>query len=144
MPIPSPKKNEKESAYMGRCMPAIKEEFTSQDQRVAVCLTTFRRGKKQKSKATEVDICDTEAYQKTYKSQKRSELKDSDFLFPETRSFPIVSPEDVRDAINNFGRMKSNMTYDTFIKKLYNKAKDKGSEFVAAIPEKTKKEHNLS
>lgn len=144
MPIPKPKKNEKESSYMGRCMPAIKEEFTSQDQRVAVCLTTFRKGKKQKVKAMEIDITESEAYQKTYKGKKRSELKDSDFLFPETRSFPIVSPQDVRDAISNFGRMKSNMTYDAFIKKLYNKAKDKGPEFVAAIPDSTKKEHNLS
>jgi len=92
----------------------------------------------------EFDITETEAYQKTYKGKKRSELKDSDFLLPETRSFPIVSPQDVRDAISNFGRMKSNMTYDAFIKKLYNKAKNKGPEFVAAIPESTKKEHNLA
>jgi len=144
MPIPNPKKKEKESDYMGRCMPAIKEEFTSQDQRVAVCLTTFRKGKEKKAKAMEIDICDTEAYQKTYNNKKRSELKDSDFLFPEDRSFPIVSPQDVRDAISNFGRMKKDMPYDTFIKKLYQKAKNKGPEFVAAIPESTKKEHNLT
>lgn len=144
MPIPNPKKKEKESDYMSRCMPAIKEEFTSQDQRVAVCLTTYRKGRKQKAKAMEIDICDTEAYQKTYKGKKRSELKDSDFLFPETRTFPIVTPQDVRDAISNFGRMKSEMTYDAFIKKLYQKAKSKGADFVAAIPESTKKEHNLS
>lgn len=56
MPIPNPKKKEKESDYMGRCMPAIKEEFTSQDQRVAVCLTTFRKGKEEKTKAMEIDI----------------------------------------------------------------------------------------
>ncbi len=97
-----------------------------------------------KSKYLEFDITTTEAYQKTYKGTKRSQLKDSDFLFPETRSFPIVSPQDVRDAISNFGRMKGNMTYDAFIKKLYKKAKSKGPEFVAAIPESTKKEHNLS
>ena len=36
-----------------------------------------------------------------YGGKKRSELKDSDFLFPETRSFPIVTPADVPDAINN-------------------------------------------
>lgn len=92
----------------------------------------------------ELDITETDAYQKKYKGKKRSELKDSDFLFPEDRSFPIVSPSDIRDAISNFGRMKKAMSYDQFIKKLYNKAKSKGPEFVAAIPEKTKKEHNLS
>jgi hypothetical protein len=92
----------------------------------------------------ELDITETDAYQKTYKGKTRSELKDSDFLFPETRTFPIVTPQDVKDAISNFGRMKSNMTYDAFVKKLYKKAKNKGADFVAAIPEKTKKEHNLS
>jgi len=92
----------------------------------------------------EFDITETDAYQKSYKGKKRSELKDSDFLFPETRTFPIVTPQDIKDAISNFGRMKSSMTYDTFIKKLYKKAKSKGPEFVAAIPESTKKEHKLS
>lgn len=92
----------------------------------------------------EFDITETEAYQKMYKGKKRSELKDSDFLFPEDRSFPIVTPMDVRHAINNFGRMKSAMSYDAFIKKLYKKAKSKGQEFVDAIPEKTRKEHKLS
>lgn len=75
--------------------------------------------------------------QKTYDGKKRSELEDNDFLFPETRSFPIVSPSDVPDAINNFGRMKNNMTYDAFIKKLYNKIKNK-PDFIAALPDATK------
>lgn len=92
----------------------------------------------------ELDITETDAYQKIYKGKKRSELKDSDFLFPEDRAFPIVTPLDVKHAINNFGRMKKAISYDTFIKKLYKKAKSKGADFVAAIPEKTKKEHNLS
>jgi hypothetical protein len=78
------------------------------------------------------------AAQKTYKGQKRSDLKDSDFLFPETRSFPIVSPQDIPDAISNFGRMKGQMSYDAFLKKLYNMAKRKGPEFVAALPKATK------
>jgi hypothetical protein len=40
--------------------------------------------------------------------------------------------------------MGGGMSYDAFIKKLYQKAKSKGPEFVSAIPEKTRKEHNLS
>jgi len=81
---------------------------------------------------------ESDAAQKTYKGKKRSELKDSDFLFPETRSFPIVSPTDIPDAISNFGRMKGQMSYDAFLKKLYNFAKKKGPEFVAALPKATK------
>jgi hypothetical protein len=165
MPMPQPKKNEKQNDYMGRCMEFMKDEKYPQKQKVAICLNTFR-GPQKKAKAEieldiknpdlniqnnsnkqeilEVDISETEAYQKTYKGKKRSELKDSDFLFPETRTFPITTPQDIRDAISNFGRMKGDMTYDAFIKKLYKKAKSKGTDFVAAIPEKTKKEHNLS
>jgi hypothetical protein len=145
MPIPNPKDNEKQNKYMGRCMEFMKEEKYPQKQKVAICLNTFQNPKK-KSKANEmeIDITETEAYQKTYKGKKRSTLKDSDFLFPEDRSFPIVSPQDVRDAISNFGRMKKAISYDTFIKKLYNKAKSKGPESVAAIPDSIKKEHKLN
>ena len=76
--------------------------------------------------------------QKTYDGIKRSDLKDSDFLFPETRSFPIVTPADVPDAINSFGRMKGSISYDSFLKKLYSMCKSKGPEFVAALPKATK------
>jgi hypothetical protein len=89
----------------------------------------------------EFDITETEAYQKTYKGKKRSALKDSDFLFPETRSFPIMSEQDVRDAISNFGRMKSNMSYETFVLKLWKKAKSKGLE--RGMPDSTKQKYNL-
>jgi len=89
----------------------------------------------------ELDITETDAYQKSYKGQKRSTLKDSDFLFPEDRSFPLTTTQDVRDAINNFGRMKKAMSYETFIKKLWNKAKSKGLE--AGIPQSTKEKYNL-
>jgi hypothetical protein len=82
---------------------------------------------------------DGHSYSETrFGGKKRSDLKDSDFLFPEDRSFPIVVPKDVKDAVRNFGRTNKNISYDAFIKKLYNKAKNKGPEFVAAIPKATK------
>lgn len=80
----------------------------------------------------------SEAAQKTYDGQKRKDLKDSDFLFPETRSFPIVTPQDVKDAISNFGRMKGQMSYDAFLKKLFNMCKRKGQKFIDALPEASK------
>jgi hypothetical protein len=85
-----------------------------------------------------------ESAQKTYDGKKRNELKDSDFLFPETRSFPIVTPSDVPDAISNFGRMKGKMNYPTFLRKLYNMIKRKGPEFVAALPDASKKQLGIS
>jgi len=75
--------------------------------------------------------------------KKRSDLKDTDFLFPDKRSFPIMTPQDVRDAISNFGRMGGDMSYDEFINKLYHKAKNKGSDFVNMIPPDTRKEYKL-
>lgn len=84
----------------------------------------------------------SQAYQAKFGGKKRSDLKDSDFLFPATRSFPIVTEQDVRDAISNFGRMKGSMSYEAFLKKLYQKAKSKGLE--GGIPDSTKKKYNLS
>lgn len=81
---------------------------------------------------------DSYASQQKFGGKKRSDLKDSDFLFPSTKSFPIVTPQDVRHAISNFGRMKSDMSYDSFLKKLYNFCKKKGPEFVSAIPKASK------
>jgi len=81
--------------------------------------------------------------QKTFDGKKRNDLKDSDFLFPETRSFPITTPADVKDAISNYGRMSGKMSYDAFLNKLYNMCKRKGSEFVAALPETSKEKLDI-
>jgi hypothetical protein len=88
MPIPNPKDNEKQDKYMGRCMEFMKDEKYPQKQKVAICLNTFR-GPKEKAKAEieldinnpnlnienhrskqkilEIDISETEAYQKINK-----------------------------------------------------------------------------
>ena len=94
MPIPNPKKNEKQNDYMGRCMEFMKDEKYKQKQKVAICLNTFQRPKKKakaeleldikdvsilsnqtvkisKQKVLELDITNTEAYQKAYKSKKK-------------------------------------------------------------------------
>lgn len=150
MPLPSPKGKEKQSDFISRCMgdSTMDKDFKDQKQRAAVCYSQWEKAKASAdvvlgSEGNQILIFN-EIAQKTYGGKKRSELKDSDFLFPETRSFPIVSPQDVRDAISNFGRMSGNMSYDTFIKKLYRKARSKGQDFVNAIPESTRKEHKLT
>jgi hypothetical protein len=93
MPIPQKKKNEKEGDYMGRCMEFMKDEKYPQKQKVAICLNTYR-GPQKKAKAEieldiknpdlniqnnsnkqeilEVDISETEAYQKSYKGKKEA------------------------------------------------------------------------
>ena len=62
MPIPSPKDNEKQNKYMGRCMEFMKDEKYPQKQKVAICLNTYSNPKK-KSKAAdrngiEIDFTD--------------------------------------------------------------------------------------
>ena len=89
----------------------------------------------------EVDI--EEAAQKFFGGKKRSNLKDSDFLFPAKRSFPIATPADVPDAVSNFGRMSGNMSYDEFKRKLVSFVKKKGAKFVGALPNTIKKEFDL-
>ena len=94
------------------------------------------------SSTIEVDI--QQAAQKYFGGKTRSELKSSDFLFPDKRSFPIVTPADVPDAVSNFGRMSGSMSYDEFKKKLVSFAKKKGAKFVAALPSTIKKEFDLA
>lgn len=55
MPIPSPKDNEKQDKYMGRCMEFMKDEKYPQKQKVAICLNTYSNPKK-KSKANEIEM----------------------------------------------------------------------------------------
>ena len=43
MPLPKPRKDEKKAAFMQRCMRETKNEFRKNKQRVAVCLSQWRR-----------------------------------------------------------------------------------------------------
>ena len=47
MPLPKPKKNEKQSDFMARCVNSevIKKEFKNKSQRVAVCYNQFKEKK---------------------------------------------------------------------------------------------------
>ena len=64
--------------------------------------------------------------------KKRSALKDSDFLDPKRRSFPVMSAQDVKDAVSSWGRYKGSMTFDEFKAKLIRRAKKIGAE--SALP----------
>jgi hypothetical protein len=67
-----------------------------------------------------------------YNGKKRSELKDSDFLDPKRRSFPVMSAQDVKDAVSSWGRYKGSMNYNEFKAKLIKRAKSIGAE--SALP----------
>ena len=66
--------------------------------------------------------------------KKRSKLKDSDFLDPKRRSFPVMSCKDVKDAVSTWGMYKGPMSFDEFKGKLTRRAKKLGCE--TSLPKK--------
>ena len=67
----------------------------------------------------------------------RQDLQASSFVFPETRSFPIIKPEDIRAAISSWGRASTvrarGFTFDDFKRRLIRIAKSKG--FTSQLPQ---------
>ena len=55
MPLPEVKPGQEQDEYMGECMPFLKGEDKSHEQKVAMCLTNWRRAKGIKEEG-EVDI----------------------------------------------------------------------------------------
>lgn len=79
-----------------------------------------------------------EAVARDIPTKERKEAKDSSFVIPENRSFPILKKSDVPAAVHSFGRSKSGIGFETFKKRLIKIAKRKG--FESALPEEWKKE----
>lgn len=76
-----------------------------------------------------VDRADETFYWKAsaeFGGKKRSELSPSDFLFPETESFPVKDCEDVTAAVRSWGRYKGSETFDTFKRVLMARARGLG------------------
>lgn len=153
MPLPTPKKSEKQGDFISRCAgnETMNKDFPETKQRVAVCYSQWQKakasamasiGEGENEILVECPEC-IEAAQKTYSGKKRSDLKDSDFLYPQERSFPIVSPVDVKDAVNSFGRSKGK-NYEDFKRRLVRKVKSKGLEFVKALPQTIKDEFKIT
>ena len=63
-----------------------------------------------------------------FNKKKRSELKDSDFLDPTRRSFPVVDCKNVKAAVSTWGMYKGPMSFETFKSKLTSRAKKLGCE----------------
>jgi hypothetical protein len=68
MPMPKPKKGEKQNDYMGRCMHKINKDNPEMEnkQQVAICLNSF---KPKKSKANEIEVDFSEDIKKMNKVQ---------------------------------------------------------------------------
>lgn len=56
----------------------------------------------------------------------RDKLKDSDFVFSDERKFPVVTQEDVMDAVHSWGRYRGNKTFEQFKRRLLALCRRKG------------------
>lgn len=66
--------------------------------------------------------------------KEREAMPAGDFVIPETRNFPVVTPDDIPAAVSSWGRYKGEVTFDEFKRRLIALAKRKGADFVAALP----------
>ena len=81
MPIPSPKDNEKQDKYMGRCMEFMKDEKYPQKQKEAICLNTFRGPQKKAKAEIELDINNKEiTFQNRASKIKTLEIDKNEFV----------------------------------------------------------------
>jgi hypothetical protein len=67
-------------------------------------------------------------------AKERKEAKDSDFIIPSNRSYPILVPADIPAAIHAFGLGKSGISFEEFKKRVKEIAHRKGPAFVAKLP----------
>jgi hypothetical protein len=64
----------------------------------------------------------------------RDTLKPGDYVFSDTKDFPVVTPGDVTDAVSSWGRYKGSESFDSFKSKLTALARRKGPSFVKELP----------
>jgi hypothetical protein len=70
----------------------------------------------------------------------RADMPAGDFVIPETRNFPIVTPGDIDAAVSSWGRYEGDITFEEFKARLIALAVAKGEEFVARLPQAWKDE----
>ena len=63
------------------------------------------------------------------------EMTDDDFVFPDTREFPVMTPEDIPASISSYEEYEGDITFEEFKSRLIALAQSKGPDFVSALPE---------
>ncbi len=70
----------------------------------------------------------------------RDALPDADFAIPQSRNFPVATPQDISDAVSSWGRYRGNVSFEVFKRNLIAIARRKGRAFVDALPQSWKDE----
>lgn len=78
----------------------------------------------------------------TFGGVKREDLKDSEFVFPDERKFPIKTAADVSDAVSSWGRYKGSHTFEEFKRGVKRRAKAIGAE--SSLPKNWKEDMKQS
>jgi len=122
-------KKEKEKHYKD----AIKE-----DKKEVKDLKKDIKEDKKSEKEAKADYSDYWDYAEEYAEERyngktRSELKDSVFLDPKRRSFPVVNCRNVSAAVSTWGMYKGSMSFEEFKRKLKARAKKLGCD--SSLPE---------
>lgn len=63
-----------------------------------------------------------------YGGKERDDLKSSDFVFGDERTFPVMTSQDVKDAVSSWGRYKGKHSFEEFKRRLKALARRKGLE----------------
>jgi hypothetical protein len=95
MPIPQRKKNEKESDYMGRCMTFLNKEGETprpQNQKVAICLNTFRTPEKKAKGEIEIDFSEEIKNMNKPKEVKVEEAPKAELKVEEPTNTAVTAP----------------------------------------------------
>lgn len=107
MPLPDVKKNEQENQYMQRCMTFLGEENRPNEQKVAMCLSTYRNSKKETSKSTVMEAVDFSfscgKYLEEWELGWTEELDEFNFIVPDADQYYSKSNdcEDEEDEEEN-------------------------------------------
>lgn len=76
--------------------------------------------------------------------KEREAMPAGDFVIPDSRNFPIITPDDVRAAVSSWGRYEGDVTFEQFKTDLIALAKRKGPDFVASLPKEWRDEMTKS
>lgn len=66
--------------------------------------------------------------------KERADMPAGDFVIPESRNFPVITPDDIPAAVSSWGRYRGPISFEDFKTRLIALAKRKGSEFYSALP----------
>ena len=85
--------------------------------------------------AVEIDVEVAALVDRNTTPAQREEMPAGDFVIPETRNFPVVTPDDIPAAVSSWGRYEGSITFDVFKRRIIRLAQRKGAEFVAKLPQ---------